>query len=377
MSLNHWFDMNTYKDIMDKYTSTHEETKPQAESTTKATESSSTSNKTISSTEPLSTISNILPISTKTSTVVSSTVKTSKQNEIKTDANTESANTKDDKDIEKEIVPDGRQVNLNVGVSANKDGEAITEQSKNKEDNKDTNAQSDFIDALAKSGSSTKKTSTTKKPTTTLKQKGKSAENTVSNTKSTTVFSSKTGSITTSIVSSSLLRLENQTLTTNTTGPLVSALNSQSAKSVPYSAAGSLLIGLVILAVIETLCIVVLLVCRLKKKGSVGAINENITTNSTKQGQNLEIFDTSQYTYPVDTCGEDCLHPSDPRLQEGTTTKGAQKNTKISKTESVSSVASSIVDRYVEEIKNKLRRPNTFGGNSRTKEHQTRPHKTV
>ena len=100
MSLNHWFDMNTYKDIMDKYTSTHEETKPQAESTTKATESSSTSNKTISSTEPLSTISNILPISTKTSTVVSSTVKTSKQNEIKTDANTESANTKDDKDIE-------------------------------------------------------------------------------------------------------------------------------------------------------------------------------------------------------------------------------------------------------------------------------------
>jgi len=211
-----------------------------------------------------------------------------------------------------------------------------------------------------------------------LKPKGKLAEKTVPKTKSTTTLSFNKSSTTTNTTSSSFVKLENQTLRIYTKGsplPIVSNLNSKSTQSVPYSAAGSLLIGLVILAVIETLCIVVLLVCRLKKKGSVGPINESTTTNAMNSKKNLNTFHTNQYSNPVDTY--EVLHSDEvlsKNVHEGTS---AYKSNKMTKKDSVSSVASSVVNRYVEEITKKIKSSNTFAGKSRTKEHHTSPFKTV
>jgi len=373
MSVNHWFDMNTYKEIMDNYNSKKKPTTTVKKSTTKKTTSAIKNDSKILSTEPLLTTSSTQSTSTKTSTTVSTTTKKKEQNIIETSSKTAPADKTHEKDSEKEIVPDGRQVNLNIGVSANENKEAPTKNSKN-EEKKNTNAQSHFIDALAKSSSSTTKTSTTQKSTTTLKPKGKLAEKTVPKTESTTILSSNKSTITTSTTSSSFVKLENQTLGTYTKGsPLLfgSNLNSKSTQSVPYSAAGSLLIGLVILAVIETLCIVVLLICRLKKKGSITPFNESTTTNATMNKQNLNAFNYNQYSNPVDSY--EVLHSDEVLSRKAHEGTSANKNSKMTKKDSVSSA----VNRHVEGMTKQLKGSGTFAGKSRTKEHHTNPFKTV
>jgi len=117
MSLNHWFDMNTYKDIMENYNSKKKPTTTDKESITKKPPTAVKNDNKVLSTESLSTTSSTQSTSTKASITVSTTTKKEKQNE-----NTAAADKAHEKDTEK-IVPDGRQVNLNIGGSANENKE--------------------------------------------------------------------------------------------------------------------------------------------------------------------------------------------------------------------------------------------------------------